>query len=101
MPFHSEADIETMFDPDMGDGYEATITPVSGDPYTVNVLRDKNVDKVDQFGNISEKVTLVHFITSLLHDGFGRGTVASFDGRDYRIETLHNQDTYVSTYEVS
>ncbi|WP_339869072.1 hypothetical protein [Pseudohongiella nitratireducens] len=101
MPFHSDIDIETMFDPDMGDGYEATITPVSGDPYTINVLRDKNVDKVDQFGNISEKVTLVHFITSQLHDGFGRGTVASFDSRDYRIETLHNQDTYVSTYEVS
>ena len=101
MPFHSAADIETMFDPDMGDGYEATITPVSGDPFTAMVLRDKNVSKVDEFGNLVTKVTLLHFITESIGGGLARRTQVTFDNRTYTIETLRNQDTYVSTYEAT
>ncbi len=101
MPFHSSADIETIFDTDFGDGYLAVVSPVSGSDYSVNVLRDKNVDKIDSFGNIHEKVTLLHFMNSSLPAQLARGTEVTLDGTTYIIETLSKQDTYTSTYEVS
>lgn len=101
MAFHTAADIETIFDTDFGDGYLATVNPVTGSDYDVNVLRDKDVEKVDDFGNLLEKTTILHFITSQLPAALVRGDQVTFDSRTYVIETLMKEDTYISSYVAS
>ena len=101
MPFHSAADIATIFDSALGSSYDCVISPPVGDDYSAKAIREKDVEKIDDFGNIGERTTVLHFITSELPGQLARGTEVTLDGTTYTIETLMQQKTYVSSYTVT
>ena len=101
MPFHSVDDFETIFDSALGGGYDAVITPTIGDAYDATALRDKDVEKIDEFGNLHGKTTVLHFLKSAVSAQLSRGTQVTLDGTTYRIETLTKETTYVRSYEAS
>lgn len=101
MPFHSASDLETIFDADMGSGYTALVSPPAAPDYTVTALRFMDVAKADEFGNMHESVTMLHFLRSAIPGQLVRGTEVTLDGRTYTIETLADRTTYMDIYEVS
>lgn len=101
MPFHSSEDFATIFDSTMGSGYDAVVSPPVGDDYSATVIPFRDVQKVDDFGNLSEKTTVLQILRSSLPGQLARDTTITVDGRTYTVESLLDQTTYIDTYEVS
>ena len=101
MPFHTSSDFETIFESTLGGGYDVVISPPTGDDYEATAIREKDVEKIDEFGNMHGKTTVLHFLKSAVSAQLSRGTQVTLDDTTYRIETLTKETTYVRSYEAS
>jgi len=102
MPHHAASDLETIFDVDLGEGSAATVLAPDGTTYGVNCIVSKEFMQRDEANGVAERATVLQFLTSSLQaDPLERDTVVTIGEREYVIETLIEQDTYISTYSVS